>query len=40
MEAVVDLLNQVLQLFVRFATIDGGLWLVCLGHTLVEGEGR
>lgn len=23
-----DLLNQVLQLFVRFATIGGGLWLV------------
>ena len=22
-----DLLNQVLQLFVRFATIGGGLWL-------------
>lgn len=26
--SVVDLLNQVLQLFVRFATIGGGLWLV------------
>ena len=26
--AAVDLMNQVLELFVKFATIGGGLWLV------------